>query len=524
MAGKMNRGITLLYVLGVAIMPLFDAYGQLSRSMRQIPIGNSDYQGYARIDKIIYKIDLGGGEDADIYFKFTSDPSIEPKYMGIYWEIPFFETKVTQESKNRYIWKSPNYGTYTFNKEPKAEKGYKETYILNTTGRWKLNVGVGGIDINNADDPKHNYRFKDGKLASFCPGNGGNTFRIVYSKGKPQYVYNATKNEEAMRLFYNAEGLLEKIRFPKDKKSINIMYAPCGTYGSDGASKQGELYKSVSSITYTDGTVEEYKYSAEDAKGRKYLTSDGKEGERDVPVNKIEVFREGKSGGYIEWDAMSGLIIADSGGVYAVRNPLLDKLNPEYESFEFYRKSVKRTQESRISYKKPEYKYAEIWDYNSRNAVKITQDPNTGEQTRTSYIGTPGNASMKVRKIEKKLPDTNNWKVFTSKFYNDDGYLIREVDGLGNLTEFIYDEKGDHWKAFKNGHLAFMAYNENIKDDIRFIKENIDGSTTKIVRKEDGIFEVQKFNFDKKKFIIIYNKYKNSLKIGGIEIFIENND
>ena len=80
--------------------------------------------------------------------------------------------------------------------------------------------------------------------------------------------------------------------------------------------------------------------------------------------------------------------------------------------------------------------------------------------------------------------------MFTSKFYNDNGYLIREVDGLGNLTEFIYDEKGDHWKTFKNGHLAFMAYNENIKDDIRFIKENIDGSTTKIVRKEDGIFEV----------------------------------
>lgn len=86
----MNRGIALLCALGVAVMPLFAAYGQLSRSMRQIPIGNSDYQGYARIDKIIYKMDLGGGEDADIYFKFTSDPSIEPKYMGIYWEIPFF--------------------------------------------------------------------------------------------------------------------------------------------------------------------------------------------------------------------------------------------------------------------------------------------------------------------------------------------------------------------------------------------------------------------------------------------------
>ena len=503
----MNRGIALLCALGVAVMPLFAAYGQLSRSMRQIPIGNSDYQGYARIDKIIYKMDLGGGEDADIYFKFTSDPSIEPKYMGIYWEIPFFETKATQESKNRYIWKSPNYGTYTFNREPKAEKGYKETYILNTTGRWKLNVGAGGIDINNTDDPKHIYRFKDGKLASFCPGNGGDTFRIVYSKGKPQYIYNATKNEEAMRLFYNSDMLLEKITFPKDKKSINIRYGPCDTYGADGASKQGGLYKSVSSITYTDGTVEEYKYSAEDAKGRKYLTSDGKEGERDVPVNKIEVFREGKSGGYIEWDAASGLIIADSGGVYAVRNPLLDKLNPEYEKYEFYRKSAKRTQESRISYKKPEYKYAEIWDYNSRNAVKITQDPNTGEQTRISYIGTPGNASMKVRKIEKKLANGKNWKVELSKFYNDKGQLIREINSRGDIKEFMYDSNGKHRKTIENGLTTYesrILKNGNI--EICEQDSDMQNRIKRIIFPDGQECRIEFVNKEK----IIYTIYRNS--------------
>lgn len=310
-----------------------------------------------------------------------------------------------------------------------------------------------------------------------------------------------------MRLFYNSDMLLEKITFPKDKKSINIRYGPCDTYGADGASKQGGLYKSVSSITYTDGTVEEYKYSAEDAKGRKYLTSDGKEGERDVPVNKIEVFREGKSGGYIEWDAASGLIIADSGGVYAVRNPLLDKLNPEYEKYEFYRKSAKRTQESRISYKKPEYKYAEIWDYNSRNAVKITQDPNTGEQTRTSYIGTPGNASMKVRKIEKKLANGKNWKAELSKFYNDKGQLIREINSRGDIKEFIYDSNGKHRKTIENGLTTYesrILKNGNI--EICEQDSDMQNRIKRIIFPDGQECRIEFVNKEK----IIYTIYRNS--------------
>ena len=76
----------------VLITPL--SYGQFSRSMRQIPIGNSDYNGFARMDKVFYNMPLGDGREADFFFKFTSDPRMEPKYMGMYWSIPFFDTKV----------------------------------------------------------------------------------------------------------------------------------------------------------------------------------------------------------------------------------------------------------------------------------------------------------------------------------------------------------------------------------------------------------------------------------------------
>ena len=129
--------------------------------------------------------------------------------------------------------------------------------------------------------------------------------------------------------------------------------------------------------------------------------------------------------------------------------------NPEYDAYESYRKRSSRTQESRISYKKPEYKYAEIWDYSSRNAIKITQDPNTGEQTRTSYIGNPGNSSMKVRKIERKSASDKDWKINITRTYDDNGNIIREIDNTGNIQEWEYNGKLLH-TIKKNGIIFFL--------------------------------------------------------------------
>ena len=365
-----------------------------------------------------------------------------------------FDTSVTQVSNNRYIWKSPNHGTYTFNKASKADKGFEETYILNTTGKWKLNVARNEIIINNTNDPKNLFKFKDGRLLSFCGGKDSDTFRLSYTNGFPNVVYNLTKSVEELRFEYNSERFLTRILFPRDKKSLFISYSPCNTYAPDGTTKQGKLYKSISSITFVDGNREEYKYSAEAGKKRAYLTKNNKEGETKVPTNKLTQVRSGNESGFISWDATTGIIISDSGGEYSVRNPLIDKFSPEYDAYEIYRKRSSRTQESRISYKKPEYKYAEIWDYSSRNAVKITQDPNTGEQTRTAYIGNPGNASMKVRKIEKKSPNTNNWIPTLSYVYDDKGNPIRILYSNGNIDSFKY-QGHIPIKAFRNGALLW---------------------------------------------------------------------
>ena len=166
----------------------------------------------------------------------------------------------------------------------------------------------------------------------------------------------------------------------------------------------------------------------------------------------------------------------DSGGEYAVRNPIFDKHSPEYMDNVFIadRKREMKTKESRISYKKPENKYAEVWDYSLRTAVKITQDPNTGEQTRTSYIGTPGNASMKVRKIEKKISNETNWNIISTRIYNNNGNIIRENYGNGNIKEFIYNKKNQHIKTIDNGKLIYK--NSDVNDNgiiyLRRINEN----------------------------------------------------
>lgn len=448
---QQNRQIVILLRILLASFVFLNvsvnSFAQLSRSMKQIPIGNADYNGFARIDKIFYEMPLGNASNADFFFKFSTDPRQEPRYMGSYWTIPFFDSNVIKTSNNRYVWKSPNHGTYTFNKAKVADKGFKETYILNTTGKWKLNIAKDGlILIQNTSDIKSKYVFKNGKLVSFCAGHGCDSFRISFNgKGFPQSIYNVSKNAMTMEFVYGKDGLLSKIVFPREKKSLFIAYGACNVLASDGITKQGSLLKSVTSITFTDGSKEEYEYSAEPSnKYREYLTRKNESRPIKVPTNKlVQTIVEKTNKGFIEWDATTGLIISDSGGEYAVRNPLFDKYNPEGKESTMLadKKRGSPTQESRISYKKPEYSYAEIWDYNIRNAVKITQDPHTGEQTRTSYIGAPGTASMKIRKIEKKSLQDDNWKMFLSRTYNSNGNILREIDAVGNIQEWVYNDK-----------------------------------------------------------------------------------
>lgn len=251
--------------------------------------------------------------------------------MGAYWTIPFFESNVVKISSSNYRWIAPNLRTYTFNKVPKNDRGYKETYILNTTGSLKLNVAKdGSICIENVNDPKNRYLFREGKLVSFCEGKDADTFRISYESSRPRLIYNLSKNSAEAEFVYNRDGFLDKVVISKDKKALFLRYAACDTFAEDGMTKQGNILKSLSSITFADGKKESYKYTAEAGKkDKKILTrNENATSYASVSINKIEQQTGSGNNGFIEWDATTGIIVSDSGGEYAVRNPIFDKHSP----------------------------------------------------------------------------------------------------------------------------------------------------------------------------------------------------
>ena len=495
---KQKRHLLLLYrsamVFFVLNFSTIFAFAQVSRYFGQIPVGNSDTNGFVRIDKVFCDIPLGDGSSAELFFKFSTDPRTEPKYMGAYWTIPFFESNVVKISSSNYRWIAPNLRTYTFNKVPKNDRGYKETYILNTTGSLKLNVAKdGSICIENVNDSKNRYLFREGKLVSFCEGKDADTFRISYENTRPRLIYNMSRNSTEVEFIYNREGFLDKVIMPKDKKTLFVRYGACNTFAVDGITKQGDVLNSVSSITFADGKKEEYRYSAEAKKKNRNILTKKEEGEMsaNVPINKFEQKIGEDNKGFIEWDATTGIIVSDSGGEYAVRNPIFDKYSSEYTDGVFVadRKREMKTKESRISYKKPENKYAEVWDYSLRTAVKIEQNPHTGEQTRTSYIGTPGNASMKIRKIEKKLAGENNWKISLTKAYDDEGNLIREIDNNGNIRSYLYRTlcNTKYKSIYENG---ILLEESGIKGDrLVYIFRIINNTSYKTIVKDEEISE-----------------------------------
>lgn len=486
------------------------AFGQIFHLPSQMPVGNSDMNGFVRLDREFYEMPLGNDQSTRLFFRFSTDPRQEPKYMGAYWSIPFFDSQISKTANNKYRWITPNLQTYTFNKIQKPDKGYKETYILNTNGSWKLHLTRNNdFLIESTEDTANRYTFKKDKLVTFCNGTKADLFKIFYNnKGAPISVYNANKNTTEMEFTYGKEGLLVKIGFPKNKKALLIAYDTCDTFAEDGT-KQGKILKSVSSIAFEDGETEEYKYSAETRqKDREILTyKEDENAYTKIPVNKFERKIGKDNKGFIEWDATTGIIVSDSGGTYAIRNPMFDKHNPEYGEayFTSIRKREMRSIEAKISYKKPENKYAESWEYNINRAVKITQNPDTGEQTRTSYIATPGKASMKIRKIEKRTPDERVWKIYTIRLYDNKGNAIREIDELGNINEFFYNKNGIHCKTLRNGKLIYQKPDFNSKNGIISMQETANGNTI--------IKEISNNNID----VYLVDKFENKTLISKIK-------
>ena len=88
------------------------------------------------------------------------------------------------------------------------------------------------------------------------------------------------------------------------------------------------------------------------------------------------------------------------------------------------------------------------------------------------------------------------------------------------MTEFIYDKKGSHWKTLRNGSLLYLAYNDDTRDPLKYLKENNDGSVTRIVKNDKGSLKIQQIKSNSARTIATFDN--NMLYIKGFKFIIKN--
>ena len=499
----MNNSIKSLFFL-LLILGYSIANAQLKHyRLAQIPIGNSDFNGFATIDIDLFSFDIGDELSADVYLKFQSNPRAEPKSFGLFWSMPFAESRLVQKSKTRYYFYPPNNGLYPFILDLNKPKGCEAFYRSIGTKRLTLTIFKDGkAKIERVSDPNCFYEFKNSRLIRFKPSKDHDEFRISYDyKGNPISYRNITKKHNVAEFSYK-DGLVTRIVLNNDKKqTYHISYVPCDELQSGS--------KTIAEIRFPNGSTTSFKYNrAKDAKRNILLTSGGIITTPFTRINRIEMNNAGTIS-WLEWESSTGFIVADNGGEYAVKNPFLDPLNPDYKnkSITTKRERWNETMDSTILYNKHGKKYPEMWGYDRNGAVKIVQNSNTGEKRRTSYIGAPGPAYMKSRKVEKMLPGQTIWQNEIYRVYDSDGRIIRETQPNA-LSIFSYDKEGMQTREnFSNGSLVSKVLSKN-GNRIKSIFFSENGKKVETVYgKRDGLNFIEVF--ENGKFIESKSYYKN---------------
>lgn len=211
----------ILYVLSTESVFSQTAYFKSAQTV----LGNANSNGFAVLSRLLYTIDMGNGYRFDIFILFNSDPSLERSFMGKYWDLPFFTSKIEQISNFRCIWYSPNNGKYIFLRDLKNSTKAYNIYYQKGKGKLKLKIYQDGYaEITSTKDPKYNFCYKKHRLVNLCYGTGFKQIKIEYtSQGQPSRVINLTDQKEELNFLYK-NGFLRQIQINGRKVGPEFKY------------------------------------------------------------------------------------------------------------------------------------------------------------------------------------------------------------------------------------------------------------------------------------------------------------
>lgn len=449
---------SLPVLLCVLTLQLF-SFGALSGAVlkteaKDNALGMADEFGYARIVRELGQMELGEASATyPINLVFNSNPRTSPGAFGPYWSIPLFTSTVAHNNRYSLYWDAPDEVRYFFTEDKDGSASRRDQIYTETRHNWKATVGRRGeILIEALDDSGWTFRYDEGQLQEFKLGDSADACSITWSgRGLPLYITNQVTNRRIFEIEYRGATDPERILIGETQIGVEIgdgeLTAP------DGETNYRNYRVSfLRSLQFDAKNIESFEYSKAEARQRKIPVLDRAKKKVlkavDLKVNQMEITNSGAygdSGNWIEWEAKSGFITADSGATYTVKNDSWDP-NIQEGSFDVTPSAVEMT-------RLPEEGTEQRWSYVWNSGVKVYTDLATGEVIRRTLIMSEGPANGKLRKRE--VLKNGKWTLDRQNSYDPKGRPVRAVHGDSmRIWKWEYSRDGSEATEYLNGSIV----------------------------------------------------------------------
>lgn len=398
----------------------------LNMDARDNALGSANSFGHARIVRPLGKLQIG--EKAyPLNLVFNTNPADAPGAFGPYWRIPLFASTVVQFNRYKLYWDGPDERRQFFVLDQSHDARRGEQVFIERGKDWKATVDRRGeILIEALDDSGWVFRYDEGRLKQFKLGESADACRVTWSgRDLPLYITNQSTNRRLFEIEYH--GLTEPERIIIGEKQIEVEMGEGELTAPDGETSYRNYRVSfLRSLQLDAEDVETFEYSKAEPRQRKIPVLDRAKKKVlksvDIKVNRMaiaNVAADGAADNWIEWEAKSGFITADSGSAYTVKNDSWDP-NIQDGSFDVTPSAVEMT-------RLPEGGTEQCWSYVWNSGVKVYTDLATGEVIRRTLIMSEGPANGKLRKRE--VLKGGKWVLDRQNSYDPKGRPIRAVHG-----------------------------------------------------------------------------------------------
>ena len=478
-------------------------------------LGSATWYGHARIVRPLGKLSIGGTL-YPINLVFNTNPADAPGAFGPYWRIPLFGSTAFQFNRYKLCWDGPDERRQFFLLDQSYEGQHGEQVFVERGKDWKATVDRRGkILIEALDDSGWVFRYNDGRLQEFKLGESTDTCRITWSgRDLPLYITNKKTNRRLFEIVYR--GTTNPKRVIIGETQIEVKMGDGELTAPDGETNyRNYRVNFLRSLKYHEESTETFIYSKAKPCQRTIpvLKKVKKKASKriDLKVNRMEVIddtADEATDNWIEWEAKSGFITADSGSTYTVKNDSWDP-NIQEGSIDITPSSVEM---KRLLEGGTEQRWSYVWN----SGVKVYTDLATGEVIRRTTIMSEGSANGKLRKSEV-LKD-GKWVLDRKNSYDPKGRPLRAVQG-NNIRIWQWEDQGAFSRSTEllNGMLdRITTFNQNQEIIYREIYK-IDGSI--------DLYRLERVDGRKNEYFTTKAGEKiqsQSIMVDGVTVFLEN--